>query len=73
MVITERCFMAKDGECSGGIDLSICGKKCPFRKTKSEQQKIEDKIVARFKENNTPIKYISRLTGEVVYDGFEEV
>ena len=73
MDLNERCFMAKDGDCSGGIDLSICGRKCPFKKTKSEQQEIEDRLVTRFRENNIPVRYYSRLTGEIIYDGFKEV
>ena len=79
MFSNDDCYMYKkasfqtDGHdcylCSGGIDMSICGLSCPFRKTLEQQQAIENRIVERFKNEGIKLDYKSCITSEVLYKG----
>ena len=42
-----------------------------LRKTATEQAQIEMRLVARLNRINSPITYISRLTGETLYKPIE--
>ena len=67
----EKCFMERPDANTCGIDETICGPDCPFRKTATEQAQIEMRLVARLNRINSPITYISRLTGETLYKPIE--
>ena len=70
----EKCIMyIREGVCEGYDDIEkICGPECPYRKTRTEQKEIEDRILKRFRRGEgTPVRdFKSRLTKTVLYPAY---
>ena len=70
----EKCIMfIREGACEGYNDIKdICGPLCPYRKTRTQQLEIEEKLMERFrKREGVPLRnYKSRLTGLTLYPAY---
>lgn len=70
----EKCIMyIREGVCEGYDNIEkICGPDCPYRKTRTEQKEIEDRILKRFRNREgVPIRdFKSNLTDTILYPAY---
>ena len=63
-----ECYMFNyDGNCKGSIRPSVCGLKCPFRKTLTEQIEQEKKVAKHLYDINYVGTYRSCVDNHILY------